>query len=84
MKIPPKNSDVRVTVHLSRQTLQKVRALAARRATTISKLVADQIESLVNSDEGYQRAQRRGLALLDSGFSLGGIIHGTRDEWHER
>lgn len=24
------------------------------------------------------------LALLDKGFSLGGVIHGTRDEWHER
>jgi hypothetical protein len=43
-----------VTVSLSRQTLQKARVLAARRATSISKLLAAQIEALVGDDEAYQ------------------------------
>jgi hypothetical protein len=73
-----------VTVSLSRQTLQKARVLAARRATSISKLLAEQIETLVGEDEAYQRAERQALALLGKGFSLGGVIHGTRDQWHER
>jgi hypothetical protein len=84
MKIPQQKSIVRVTTRLSREILEKARALAARRATTISKLLAEQIESLVGDDAAYQCAERRALALLDRGFSLGGGAHGTRDECHER
>jgi len=84
MKTSQETSKLNVTVSLSRQTLQKARVLAARRATSISKLLAAQIETLVGEDEAYQHAERRALALLDKGFSLGGVIHGTRDEWHER
>ncbi len=84
MKTDNTSNKMNVTVSLSRQTLQKARELAARRATSISKLLAQQIETLVGEDEAYQRAERRALALLDKGFSLGGVIQGTRDEWHER
>ena len=80
----PDASKLNVTVSLSRRTLQKARILAARRATSISKLLAAQIEALVGEDEAYQKAERQALALLEKGFSLGGVIHGTRDEWHER
>jgi hypothetical protein len=84
MKRAEETSKQNVTVSLSRQTLQKARVLAARRATSISKLLADQIEALVGEDEAYERAERQALALLDKGFSLGGVIVGTRDDWHER
>jgi hypothetical protein len=84
MESSEKTSKLNVTVSLSRQTLQKARVLAARRATSISKLLAAQIETLVGEDEAYQRAERQALALLGKGFPLGGVIHGTRDEWHER
>lgn len=66
------------------QPLKKAKALAASRATAISKLVAEQIDALVGENGAYQRAERRALASLDKGFSLGGVIQGTRDEWHER
>jgi hypothetical protein len=84
MKVLKEKSEVNVTVTLTRQTLLKARALAARRATTISKLLAEQIESLVGEEEAYQLAERQALALLDKGFSLGGVIRGTRQEWHEQ
>ena len=73
-----------VTVSLTRQTLRKVRVLAARRETSISGLLASQIEALVGEDEAYERAERQATALLDQGFHLGGVIRATRDEWHER
>jgi hypothetical protein len=73
-----------VTVRLDRQTLRKARVLAAKRNTSISGLLAEQIESMVGEDEAYERAERQALALLDRGFHLGGIITATRDEWHER
>ena len=73
-----------LTISLSRQTIRKAKVLAARRATSISALVAEQIEILVGEDEAYERAQRQALKLLEQGFHLGAVIRVSRDELHER
>jgi hypothetical protein len=78
------NSKQNVTVSLSRNTIRKAKILAARRDTSISGLLAEQIESLVGEDEAYERAERQAAALLDQGFHLGGVIRSSREEWHER
>jgi hypothetical protein len=72
-----------VTVSLSRQVLKKAKILAARRETSISGLLSQEIELLVSNEEAYERAERQALALLDQGFHLGGTI-ASRDELHER
>jgi hypothetical protein len=73
-----------VTISLTRQTLQKVKVLAARRATSISGLLAKQVEILVGEEEAYARAQRQAMTLLDQGFHMGGVIRASRDQLHER
>lgn len=73
-----------VTVRLERQTIHKAKILAAKRNTSISGLLAQQIESLVSEDDAYEQARRDALALLERGFHLGGKITATRDELHER
>ncbi len=73
-----------VTISLSPETIQKAKVLAAQRSTSISGLLADQIESLVGHEQIYERCQREALALLEKGFQLGGTITATRDELHER
>ena len=73
-----------VTISLSRQVLRKARILAARRETSISGLLAQEIESLVGEEEAYERAEREALAILEKGFHMGGRISATRDELHER
>lgn len=73
-----------LTVSLERDTIRKARIIAARRSTSISGLVAEQIEMLVGEEEAYARAQRQAEELLEKGFKLGGRIHATRDELHER
>ncbi len=73
-----------VTISLSRQLLKKAKILAARRETSISGLLAQEIELLVSNEEAYERAARQALALLDKGFHLGGVIRASRDELHER
>ena len=73
-----------ITVSLPQQTIRKAKVLAARRGSSISGLLAEQIEILVGEDEAYERAQRQAAILLDQGFHLGGVIRATRDEWHER
>ena len=73
-----------VTISLSKQVLKKARILAARRETSISGLLAQEIESLVNNEDAYERAERQALLLLDQGFHLGGVIRASRDDLHER
>lgn len=73
-----------VTVTLDRQTLRKAKILAAKQGTSISGLLAGQIEVLVGAEEAYENAERQALALLDQGFHLGGVIRASRDELHER
>lgn len=73
-----------LTVSLPQQTIRKAKILAARRGSSISGLLAEQIELLVGEDEAYERARREALALMEKGLHLGGEIRATRDEWHER
>ena len=73
-----------MTISLTRQTLQKVKVLAARRATSISGLLAKQVEILVGEEEAYARARRQAMTLLDQGFHMGGVIRASRDQLHER
>lgn len=80
----PESTKQNITVRLDRRTLRKAKVLAARRNTSISGLLAEQIETLVGDDDAYEIAQRRALALLDQGFHLGGRIESTRDDWHDR
>jgi Ribbon-helix-helix protein, copG family len=72
----------KVTIELTRETLDKLRELAGRRATSISALVEDQIQLL--ADEAYERAQRQAETLLERGFYLGGVRKATREDLHSR
>jgi hypothetical protein len=73
-----------VTISLDRQTIRKAKIVAARRDTSISGLLAQQIEILVGEEEAYERAERQAVALLDEGFHLGGGAPDSREELHER
>jgi hypothetical protein len=73
-----------LTVSLSPETVQKARVLAAKRSTSISGLLAAQIEALVDEDEAYESAHRAALGLMERGFHMGGIHSVQREELHER
>ena len=73
-----------LTVQLDEETVVKAKVLAARRSTSVSKLVAHEIRRLVGEDDAYQRAKSTALAQLDRGFHLGGEKLPDRDTLHER
>ncbi len=66
-KCMPENRKQNLTVNLSPQTVQKAKVLAARRSTSISGLLAKQIEALVDADEAYESAH------LNVGQKIAGI-----------
>lgn len=78
------NGKQNLTISLDRQTIHKAKIIAARRSTSISGLVADQIEVLVGEEELYERAERKAMTLLEQGFHLGASSRVSRDELHER
>jgi hypothetical protein len=72
----------KVTIELTRDTLDKLKALAGRRATSIRSVIEEQIRLLAEDEEAYECAQRQALTLLDRGFHLGGLRRASRDDLH--
>jgi len=73
-----------VTISLSVQTIQKARVLAAKRSTSISGLLREQVEMLVREDEARERASALAISRMERGLHLGGGRMVSRDELHER
>jgi hypothetical protein len=78
------NRKQNLTVSLTPETVQKAKILAAKRSTSISGLLAAQIEALVDADGAYERAHRAALDLMERGFHMGGVHTIPREELHER
>ena len=72
-----------ITVQLDRDTIRGAKTLAAKRGTSVSRLLAEQIRQSVAADEQYEAARRLALELLERGFHLGGT-RVKRDELHDR
>jgi hypothetical protein len=73
-----------LTVQLDEQIIRKARLLAAERSTSISKLVADEIERLVGDEERYRAAQEHAVHEMMTGYHLGGPPYPRRDDLYER
>jgi predicted transcriptional regulator len=73
-----------LTIQLDSEVIRKARILAAERSTSVSRLVAEQLERLVGEEEQYRAAYRQAMADLDSGFHLGGGLMPRREDLHDR
>lgn len=73
-----------ITVAIEPGLLKKARAVAARRGTSVSALVASELGELVNSDRAYEAARKRAKATLQCGFSFQGARMNDRAVAHER
>ena len=74
------NITIRVDANLARDA----RVFAARRGTSLSRLVAAQLEALVRGDQAYRAARQRALARLQRGYDMRGERPLGRDEVHDR
>jgi metal-responsive CopG/Arc/MetJ family transcriptional regulator len=73
-----------ITLSLPKSALRKVKLLAAKRNSSISRLVTDAIEKMLAEETNYEKAKERQIALMRKGFDLGWQKPETRDELHER
>jgi predicted transcriptional regulator len=60
-----------LTVRLDDATIRKAKVLAAKRSTSISRLVGEEIDRLVREDEAYEQARVEALDELESARDLG-------------
>lgn len=72
-----------ITLSLDRELLARARVLAARRSTSVSALLADELTCLVAEADAYEQARRSAEAHLQRGLHLGGEP-AEREALHER
>jgi len=73
-----------ITVKVDATLARDAKVLAARRGTSLSRLVADQLAALVNDDQVYAVAKRRALRRLKRGYDLGWKAPADREVLHNR
>lgn len=75
-----------ITLSIPKDILLKVKLLAVRRGTSVSGLLTETVERLVEQEEAYAHARQRHLQWLEQDIDLGtgGHISTPRDELHER
>ncbi len=75
-----------ITLSVRKDVLRKVKLLAVRRNTSLSRLLTETLEELVAREDRYEAARRKHLAMLERGFELGtgGVATWRRDDLHER
>ena len=72
-----------LTIQLDDDVIHRAKVTAAKRGTSVSGLVAQELERLADADERYEDAQRRAERALSRTTRRGGR-HWNRDDLHER
>ena len=76
-----------ITLAIPKDVLLKIKLLAAKRQTSVSGLLTQTLEGLVQHEEdAYTHARQRHLQWLEQGAALGtsGLMLPERDELHDR
>ncbi len=73
-----------VTLRIDAELAREAKVLAAQMGTSLSRLMAEQLEELTRRDREYEAAKRRALARLETGFDLGWTPPASRGELYER
>lgn len=72
-----------LTVQLDETVVRQAKVLAAKRGTSVSVLVARELERMILDDQRYEDAWRRAREAMANAVDRGGR-RWTRDEIHER
>jgi hypothetical protein len=72
-----------ITVQIEEDVIHRAKVLAARRGTSVSALVGQQLEDLVEAEARYEDAWRRARKAMGDAADRGGRTW-HRDQLHER
>lgn len=75
-----------ITLAIPEEVLLKAKLIAVRRQMSVSRLLTQALETLVQQEDAYGRARQRHMQWLEWGADLGTGGHAAtrREELHER
>ena len=73
-----------VTLSVEKDLIKKGKVVAARKDSSISKMLADLLKNMVENDDHYEAAKRSAFQLLKKGLHLGGKVTWKREDLYER
>ena len=73
-----------ITIKVDPVLARDAKLFAARRGVSLSRLVAQHLETLVRGNQVYAASKRRALARLRQGYEIGGDGPLSREEVHDR
>ena len=75
-----------ITLALPKDLLLKIKLIAVKRETSVSRMLTETLEDIVSQDDAYARSRKRHQLWLREGADLGtyGEINVSRDELHDR
>jgi hypothetical protein len=73
-----------ITLRMEETLVREAKILAASRGSSVSRMLAEELEKLIRRDREYEAARERALKRLEEGYDLGWLSPQSRDELHER
>jgi predicted transcriptional regulator len=73
-----------LTIQLDEDTIKRARVIAARRATSISRLVREAVKKAAEEDTSWETAKKIALQQLNNPFHLGGSKLPSRKSLYDR
>jgi hypothetical protein len=73
-----------ITIKIESDLALEARVLAAKRGTSLSRLVAEQLMVIVREDQVYAAAKRGALRRLTRGYDLEWEKPANREDLHDR
>jgi hypothetical protein len=73
-----------ITLTLDRRIIKAAKVFAAREGTSVSALLADELQSRIERQRQYDQSRQVALALLEQSFPLGGQGVKDRNSLHDR
>ena len=73
-----------ITLSIDKEIIVKSKILAAKKETSVSRLLADSLQQAVEKEDFYEGAKRSGLNALKNAFHLGGSRCWSREDIYER
>ena len=73
-----------ITVQLDQSVIQDAKIMAAKKATSLSKYLAAEIQRIAAQESNYEQTKKTALARLNKGYALGGAKMPRREDIYSR
>jgi hypothetical protein len=73
-----------ITVQLDQAIIMEAKVIAAKRSTSLSRFLSDEIRKIALQESTYDKDKQLAIMRLQKGYSLGGVKLPKREELYTR